>query len=74
MNENKGKEILNNNATNTSKPVKDNRDMKKKLMRIMLIVVGVLVLLLVVILIISQFSNGNKTYEEIEEDLKKLLK
>ena len=70
MNENKGKEILNNNATNTSKPVKDNRDMKKKLMRIMLIVVGVLVLLLVVILIISLFSNGNKTYEEIEEDLK----
>ena len=70
MNENKGTEILNNNATNTSKPVKDNRDMKKKLMRIMLIVVGVLVLLLVVILIISLFSNGNKTYEEIEEDLK----
>ena len=70
MNENKGKEILNNNATNTSKPVKDNRDMKKKLMRIMLIVVGILVLLLVVILIISLFSNGNKTYEEIEEDLK----
>ena len=70
MNENKGKEILNNNATNTSKPVKDNRDMKKKLMRIMLIVVGVLVLLLVVILIISLLSNGNKTYEEIEEDLK----
>ena len=70
MNENKGKEIINNNVTNTSKPVKDNRDMKKKLMRIMLIVVGVLVLLLVIILIISLFSNGNKTYEEIEEDLK----
>ena len=70
MNENKGKEILNNNVTNTTKPVKDNRDMKKKLMRIMLIVVGVLVLLLVFILIISLFSNDTKTYEEIEEDLK----
>ncbi len=73
MNENKGKEVIsntNNIQPQTSKPVKDNKDMKKKLMRIMLIVVGVLVLLLVIILVMSLFSNGNKTYEEIEQDLK----
>ena len=73
MNENKGKEIIsntNNNQQNNAKPVKDNREMKKKLMRIMLIVVGVLVLLLIIILIVSLVTGGNKSYEEIEEDLK----
>ena len=70
MNENKGKEIINNNPTPSLKPVKDNKEMKKKLMRIMLIVVGILVLLLVIILIFSLVTGGNKTYEEIEEDLK----
>ena len=70
MNENKGKEIINNNPTPSLKPVKDNKEMKKKLMRIMLIVVGILVLLLVIILIFSLVTGGNKTYEEIEEELK----
>ena len=72
MNENKGKEIISNTNNNqqNSKPVKDNREMKKKLMRIMLIVVGILVLLLIIILIFSLVTGGNKTYEEIEEDLK----
>ena len=73
MNENKGKEIISNtntNQPNNSKPVKDNKEMKKKLMRMMLIVVGVLVLLLIIILIFSLVTGGNKTYEEIEEDLK----
>ena len=55
MNENKGKEIINNNPTPSLKPVKDNKEMKKKLMRIMLIVVGILVLLLVIILIFSLY-------------------
>ena len=73
MNENKGKEVISNtntNQPNNSKPVKDNKEMKKKLMRMMLIVVGVLVLLLIIILIFSLVTGGNKTYEEIEEDLK----
>ena len=71
MNENKGKEIMDNNNQNPiPKPVKNNKDMKKKLMRIMLIVVGILVLFLIIILIISLFGSGNKSYEEIEEDLK----
>ena len=73
MNENKGKEVIsntNNIQPQTSKPVKDNKEMKKKLMRMMLIVVGILVLFLIIILIISLFNSGNKTYEEIEEELK----
>lgn len=43
MNENKGKEVISNtnNQTNNPKPVKDNKDMKKKLMRMMLIVVSI---------------------------------
>lgn len=69
--ENKGKEIITNNSNPVpTKPVKDNREMKKKLMRIMLIVVGILVVFLIIILILSLFNSGNKTYEEIEEDLK----
>ena len=73
MNENKGKEVIsntNNIQPQTSKPVKYNSEMKKKLMRMMLIVVGILVVLLVIILIFSLVTGGNKTYEEIEEDLK----
>ena len=73
MNENKGKEVIsntNNIQPQTSKPVKDNKDMKKKLMRMMLIVVGILVVLLIIILIFSLVTGGNKTYEEIEEELK----
>ena len=69
VSENKGKEIITNNPIPT-KSVKDNGDMKKKLMRMMLIVVGILVLFLIIILIISFFKSGNKTYEEIEEELK----
>ena len=69
--ENKGKEIITNNSNPVpTKPVKDNREMKKKLMRIMLVVVGILVVFLIIILILSLFNSGNKTYEEIEEDLK----
>ena len=38
MNENKGKEVISNSIDNNqpqnSKPVKDNKEMKKKLMRI----------------------------------------
>ncbi len=69
--ENKGKEIITNNPNPIpTKPVKDNREMKKKLMRIMLVVVGILVVFLIIILILSLFNSGNKTYEEIEEDLK----
>ena len=69
--ENKGKEIITNNSNPVpTKPVKDNREMKKKLMRIMLIAVGILVVFLIIILILSLFNSGNKTYEEIEEDLK----
>ena len=71
MNENKGKEIINNsNQMNPPKSSKDNKEMKKKLMRIMLIVVGILVALLVIILIFSLVTGGDKTYEEIEEELK----
>ena len=73
MNENKGKEVIsntNNIQPQTSKPVKENKDMKKKLMRMMLIVVGILVVLLIIILIFSLVTGGNKTYEEIEEELK----
>ncbi len=66
MNENKGTEIINNNPTKR----KDNNEMKKKLMKIMLIVVGILVLLLIIVLIFSLISGGNKSYEEIEQDLK----
>ena len=68
MNENKGKEIINNTNNNpTPKPKKDNKDLKKKLMRIMLIVVGVLVVVLIILLIISFAGSGNKSYEEIEQ-------
>ena len=70
MNDNKGKEIIKNTPTEAPKPTKDNNGMKKKLMRIMLIVVGVLVLILIVILIVSLVTGGNKSYEEIEEDLR----
>ena len=70
MNDNKGKEIIKNTPTEAPKPTKDNRAMKKKLMRIMLIVVGVLVLILIIILIISLVTGGNKSYEEIEEIMK----
>ena len=69
VSENKGKEIITNNPIPT-KSVKNNGDMKKKLMRMMLIVVGILVLFLIIILIMSFFKSGNKTYEEIEEELK----
>ncbi len=70
MNENKGKEIITNNPNQKPKPVKNNNEMKKKLMKVMLIVLGFLVFLLIVILIISVVSNGNKSYEEIEKELK----
>ena len=74
MNENKGKEVIsnsiNNNQPQNSKPVKDNKEMKKKLMRMMLIVVGILVVFLIIILIFSLLGSGNKSYEEIEQDLK----
>lgn len=70
VSENKGKEIISNNPQTPIKSAKDNREMKKKLMRMLLIVVGILVLFLIVILIISLFNSGNKSYEEIEEDLK----
>ena len=73
MNENKGKEVIsntNNIQPQTSKPVKDNKEMKKKLMRMMLIVVGILVVFLIIILIFSFLGSGNKSYEEIEQDLK----
>ena len=69
--ENKGKEIITNNPNPIPpKQTKNNKDIKKKLMRIMLIVVGILVVFLIIILILSLFNSGNKTYEEIEEDLK----
>ena len=75
MNENKGKEAIsnsvNNNQLQNSKPTKDNKGMKKKLMRMMLIVVGILVAVLIIILIFSLFGSSNKSYEEIEQDLKK---
>lgn len=75
MNENKGKEAISNSANNNqlqnSKPTKDNKEMKKKLMRMMLIVVGILVVVLIIILIFSLFGSSNKSYEEIEQDLKK---
>ncbi len=75
MNENKGKEAIsnsvNNNQLQNSKPTKDNKGMKKKLMRMMLIVVGILVAVLIIILIFSLFGSSNKNYEEIEQDLKK---
>ncbi len=75
MNENKGKEAISNSANNNqlqnSKPTKDNKDMKKKLMKMMLIVVGILVVVLIIILIFSLFGSSNKSYEEIEQDLKK---
>ncbi len=71
MNENKGKEIINNtNPTSNFKTVKDNKEIKKKLMRIMLIVVGFLVLFLVIILMMSMVGTGTKSYEEIEKELK----
>lgn len=71
MNENKGKEIISNtNQPESPKPVKDNKEMKKKLMRMMLIVVGILVVFLIIILIFSFLGSGNKSYEEIEQDLK----
>ena len=71
MNENKGKEIISNtNQPESPKPVKDNKEMKKKLMRMMLIVVGILVVILIIILIFSFLGSGNKSYEEIEQDLK----
>src|SRR5699024_3935583 len=50
--------------------IKDNKEMKKKLMRMMLIVVGILVVFLIIILIFSFLGSGNKSYEEIEQDLK----
>lgn len=75
MNENKGKEAISNSANNNqlqnSKPTKDNKEMKKKLMKMMLIVVGILVVVLIIILIFSLFGSSNKSYEEIEQDLKK---
>ena len=74
MNENKGKEVISNSIDNNqpqnSKPVKDNKEMKKKLMRMMLIIVGILVVFLIIILIFSLLGSGNKSYEEIEQDLK----
>lgn len=71
MNENKGKEIISNtNQPESPKPVKDNKEMKKKLMRMMLIVVGILAVFLIIILIFSFLGSGNKSYEEIEQDLK----
>ena len=71
MNENKSKEIISNtNQPESPKPVKDNKEMKKKLMRMMLIVVGILVVFLIIILIFSFLGSGNKSYEEIEQDLK----
>ena len=71
MNENKGKEIISNtNQPESPKPVKDNKEMNKKLMRMMLIVVGILVVFLIIILIFSFLGSGNKSYEEIEQDLK----
>ena len=71
MNENKGKEIISNtNQPESPKPVKDNKEMKKKLMRMMLTVVGILVVFLIIILIFSFLGSGNKSYEEIEQDLK----
>ena len=71
MNENKGKEIISNtNQPESPKPVKDNKEMKKKLMRMMLIVVGILVVFLIIILIFSFLGSGNKSYEEIEQELK----
>lgn len=71
MNENKGKEIINNtNQVTPPKSSKDNKEMRKKLMRMMLIVVGVLVVLLVFILLFSLITGGDKSYDEIEADLK----
>ncbi len=72
VSENKGKEIITNNPNPIPpKQTKNNKDIKKKLMRMMLIVVGVLVIILIIILITSLFGSREKSYEEIETDLKK---
>lgn len=70
MNENKGKEIINNKELKNTNSTKDKSLMKKKLMKMMLIVVGILVLILIIILIMSIISSGNKSYEEIELEMK----
>ena len=72
MNENKGKEIINNtNSTSNNNNKADRSAMRKKLMKVMLIVIGVLVVILIIILIFSIINGGEKSYEEIEQELRK---
>ena len=75
MNENNGKKIVDEvvNSIEPKKTVTPNQrnDMRKKLMRIMLIVVAVLIIFLVIILIISLIKGNNKSYDEIESEMKK---
>ena len=74
MNENNGKkiadEVVNSNEQKKTVTPNKSNDMRKKLMRIMLIVVAVLVILLVIILIISLIKGNNKSYDEIETEMK----